>query len=186
MLLTPKPSDIKSTIQQLSNLLEFEDSKQLSNSVFPITTLEIDPQIKQRRNGQRLSTLLQLQSLTKDCLCLVATPEALFGNFPSLASIKENVCSLTVGQAYDFQELVEKLTKGLNYDAEASCESIGEIAIRGGLIDIFPIDQKQPYRIDFFGDEIESIRVFDPASQRSIGNENTYPANMSVKAQAVL
>ena len=174
-LLTPKPSDIESTIQQLSNLLELKDSKPtVQLSPFPESPpLDIDPQIKQRRNAQRLSTLLQLQSPTKDCLCLVTTPEALFGNFPSLASIKENVCSVAVGQAYDFQELVEKLTKGLNYDAEAACESIGEIAIRGGLIDIFPIDQKQPYRIDFFGDEIESIRVFDPASQRSIGNENT-------------
>ncbi len=174
-LLTSKPSDIESTIQQLSNLLVLEDSKAaIQLSPFPESPpLEIDPQIKQRRNAQRLSTLLQLQSLTMDCLCLVTTPEALFGNFPSLPSIKENVCSVAVGQTFDFQELVEKLTKDLNYDAEAACESIGEIAIRGGMIDIFPIDQKQPYRIDFFGDEIESIRVFDPASQRSISNENT-------------
>jgi len=174
-LLTPKPSDIEITIQQLSKLLEFKDSKATFKlSSFPESPpLEIDHQIKQRRNAQRLSTLLQLQSLPKDFHCIVTTPEALFGNFPSLASIKENICTLSVGQSYDFQELVEILTKDLNYDAEAACESIGEIAIRGGLIDIFPIDQKQPYRIDFFGDEIESIRIFDPASQRSISNENT-------------
>lgn len=183
-LLTPKPSDIESSIQRLNSLLEYEPSNAkkitLQLSAFPESPpLEIDPEIRQRRNAQRLSSLLQIQSPSSDSLCIVATPEALFGNFPSLSSIEENACFLEVGQTYNFQELIEKLTKRLNYDAEAACERIGEIAIRGGLIDIYPIDQKQPYRIDFFGDEIESIRIFDPASQRSIGNENslTIPPN---------
>ena len=175
-LLTAKPSDIQILIEQLNCLLQGESKikKTLQLSPFPESPpREIDPEIRQRRNAQRLSSLLKIQSPSTDYLCLVATPEALFGSFPSLSTIQENACSLVVGQTYDFQLLVEQLTERLNYDVESACESIGEIAVRGGLIDIFPIDKKQPYRIDFFGDEIESIRYFDPASQRSIGNETT-------------
>ncbi len=67
----------------------------------------------------------------------------------------------------DYAGLQEALTRTLNYDSEALCEHPGQIAVRGGLIDIYPFDATQPYRVDFFGDEIESIRSFDPTSQRS-------------------
>ncbi|TNY08423.1 hypothetical protein, partial [Escherichia coli] len=44
----------------------------------------------------------------------------------------------------------------------------GEYAVRGGLIDLFPMGSAVPYRVDLFGDEVDSIRVFDPDSQRSL------------------
>ena len=46
----------------------------------------------------------------------------------------------------------------------------GEFSLRGDILDIFEIDQLQPYRIEFFGDEIDGIRIFDPESQRSVEN----------------
>ncbi|MEO6244858.1 MAG: transcription-repair coupling factor, partial [Opitutaceae bacterium] len=55
----------------------------------------------------------------------------------------------------------------LDYDSEAVCEAPGHYAVRGGIIDIYPVTANQPYRLDFFGDEIESIREFDPVTQRS-------------------
>ena len=55
----------------------------------------------------------------------------------------------------------------LDYDSEAVCEAPGHYAIRGGIIDVYPVTANQPYRLDFFGDEIEEIRVFDPVTQRS-------------------
>ena len=74
----------------------------------------------------------------------------------------DNTCMLKVGDRYDYQDLVKQFTEHLSYDVEAACENAGEIAIRGGIIDIYPSNEQQPYRIDFFGDEIESIRIFDP------------------------
>ncbi len=47
------------------------------------------------------------------------------------------------------------------------CEAPGQYAIRGGIIDVYPVTASEPYRLDFFGDEIEQIRAFDPVTQRS-------------------
>src|SRR3546814_17788635 len=45
----------------------------------------------------------------------------------------------------------------------------GEFAVRGGIVDVFPPGQEQPLRLDFFGDELESLRLFDPLTQRTTG-----------------
>jgi transcription-repair coupling factor (superfamily II helicase) len=98
---------------------------------------------------------------------LIATPEALLGNCPAKSAFAEQRLTLEVGESYPFSELIDTLTTELDYDSEALCEQPGQIATRGGLIDIYPYDAHCPYRIDFFGDEIESIRSFDPTSQRT-------------------
>ncbi|MDG1701568.1 MAG: transcription-repair coupling factor [Opitutae bacterium] len=174
-MLTSSPKQIEVYIDQLNNLSAIYDSKG-TNSFLPFPESppkDIDLSIKRSRNALRLSTLLQLKEFKGEKLCIVTTPEALFGDVPPLKSFLDNACLLEVGKQYDYLELVKQLTENLNYDVEAACENLGEIAIRGGIIDIYPINEKQPYRIDFFGDEIESIRIFDPMSQRSIKNQET-------------
>ena len=47
---------------------------------------------------------------------------------------------------------------------------MGEFSVRGGIIDIFPLTEETPFRIELWGDEVDSIRSFDPESQRSIEN----------------
>ena len=74
--------------------------------------------------------------------------------------------ALARGQSHPFQGLLEKLQQ-LDYDSEAVCEAPGHYAIRGGIIDVYPITANKPYRLDFFGDELETIREFDPVTQRS-------------------
>ena len=175
IILTSYPKDIDSYIVQL-NALSTENNCKETTSFFAFPEFPpkgIDFSIKQSRHARRLSTLLQLKEFKGDKLCIVTTPEALFGNIPSLQTIADNTCMLKVGNRYDYQDLVKQLTENLNYDVEAACENIGEMAIRGGIIDIYPSNEQQPYRIDFFGDEIESIRIFDPMSQRSIKNQDT-------------
>jgi transcription-repair coupling factor (superfamily II helicase) len=76
------------------------------------------------------------------------------------------VGSVRRGQTQSFTGLMEQLRE-LDYDSEAVCESPGHYAVRGGIIDIYPVTANQPYRLDFFGDEIEEIRGFDPVTQRS-------------------
>lgn len=60
----------------------------------------------------------------------------------------------------------------MGYSSEAICERPGEFALRGGILDIYPVNARQPLRVDCFGDEVESIRRFDPSTQRSEGEEN--------------
>lgn len=133
---------------------------------------DIDASRREDRICERLATLSALlQTPDKGgSRLLVATPEALLGACPPRPAYESRQIKLRTGEEHPFAALVERLTTELDYDAEALCEYPGQLATRGGLIDIYPYDATQPYRIDFFGDEIESIRSFDPASQRT--NQN--------------
>ncbi len=128
---------------------------------------DIDANRRADRICDRLAVLSALLREPTQPRCLIATPEALLGACPARTNFESRQLKLRVGEEYPFSKLVEQLTTELDYDAEALCEYPGQIATRGGLIDIYPYDANQPYRIDFFGDEIESIRSFDPASQRT-------------------
>jgi len=99
-------------------------------------------------------------------LVVLTTPAALLQPVPALEAFSTREIILTRGQSQPFAALLETL-QSLDYDSEAVCESPGHYAIRGGIIDVYPITASQPYRLDFFGDEIEDIRAFDPVTQRS-------------------
>ena len=99
-------------------------------------------------------------------LIVLTTPAALLQPVPALEAFSTREITLTRGQPQPFAALLETL-HSLDYDSEAVCESPGHYAIRGGIIDVYPITATQPYRLDFFGDEIEDIRAFDPVTQRS-------------------
>lgn len=59
--------------------------------------------------------------------------------------------------------------RGIGYETVSVVEAPGQISQRGGILDVYPPQAKQPYRLDFFGDEIEAIRTFEPSTQRSTG-----------------
>jgi transcription-repair coupling factor (superfamily II helicase) len=99
-------------------------------------------------------------------LVIATTPAALLQSVPALEAFATRELELAPGQHQSFQALLEKLRE-LDYDCEAVCEAPGHYAIRGGIIDVYPITANQPYRLDFFGDEIEEISAFDPVTQRS-------------------
>lgn len=75
------------------------------------------------------------------------------------------------GTKIPFDSLPELLTN-LGYKRAAVVSDKGEFALRGGILDLFPVSSPDPFRIDFFGDEIEEIRTFDPVGQKSIGKAN--------------
>ena len=128
---------------------------------------DIDAQRRSDRICDRLTVLSALLANPAGKRLLIATPEALLGNSPDKVSFAQQRLTLRVGQSHFFSELIATLTSDLDYDSEALCEEPGQIATRGGLIDLYPYDAHEPYRIDFFGDEIESIRRFDPTTQRT-------------------
>jgi transcription-repair coupling factor (superfamily II helicase) len=78
------------------------------------------------------------------------------------------VCQyLVAGEELERETLVEKLVK-LGYSHVPIVEDRGSFSVRGGILDIFPPDQEQPVRIEFFGDLVETMRLFDPVTQRSL------------------
>ena len=92
--------------------------------------------------------------------------------------IRQRVIKLFNTDTVDFEELKKKIAD-LGYDREVQIEGPGQFAVRGGILDVFPITEEVPIRIEFWGDEIDSIRTFDVDSQRSIENLEAieiYPA----------
>ena len=128
---------------------------------------DIDAQRRMDGECERLAVLSALLQAGPDARLLIATPEALLGACPARTPFESQQLKLRSGEQHAFGELVQRLTGELDYDAEALCEQPGQLATRGGLLDIYPVDAPHPYRLDFFGDEIESIRSFDPGSQLS-------------------
>ncbi len=117
-----------------------------------------------------------------DSLVVVTTPAALLQTVPALEEFAQRELVLTRGQKQPFHGLLEQLQK-LDYDSEAVCEAPGHYAIRGGIIDVYPITANQPYRLDFFGDEIEDIRIFDPVTQRSGESVNSISLSASPRVK---
>ena len=77
------------------------------------------------------------------------------------------------GKSYDIHALKETLIN-YGYQHQYTVEKVGDFAIRGGILDIFPIQYQQPIRLDFFGDEVDVIKTFDLDSQRSIEHINGF------------
>jgi len=94
-------------------------------------------------------------------------------------SFKEKLIALKVSQDINFSELVRKIFQ-LGYERVDRVEAAGEYSVRGGIIDIYSLSYELPYRIEFWGDSIDTIRVFDPVtqlSQRQIGSIDIFPAD---------
>jgi transcription-repair coupling factor (superfamily II helicase) len=81
--------------------------------------------------------------------------------------LREDTVTLKVGIECELHGLLEKLVR-MGYVREVMVEQRGEISLRGGILDVFPISSELPYRVEFFGDAVDSIRRFEPETQRSI------------------
>ena len=88
---------------------------------------------------------------------------------PEPKDVIEARITLEVGAEYEFQTLISDLN-ALGYQRVEQVEKKGEFAVRGSVVDIFPLNQDDPSRMDFFDIEIDSLRTFDQATQRSIEN----------------
>ncbi len=88
---------------------------------------------------------------------------------PNINEYKKNILTLKVGDEISRDQLIKQLLN-IGYTRETTVTRTGDISIRGFIIDIFPLSCSNAVRLEFFGDEIESIREFDITSQKSIGS----------------
>ena len=96
-----------------------------------------------------------------------------------LHMVRERICVFKLGDMVDFEQLKHDMVS-LGYDREEEISGPGQFAVRGGILDIYPLTEEVPIRIELWGDEIDSIRTFDVESQRSIENLeqiSIYPAS---------
>jgi len=117
--------------------------------------------------SQRLETLYRLPGLTRGIV--LASASTLMHRLAPTDYVSGHSFMLRVGDKLDIQHLREQLTRS-TYRSVSQVMEAGEFAVRGGLVDIFPMGSHAPYRIDLYGEQVDSIREFDPVSQRS-GNK---------------
>ena len=118
--------------------------------------------------GQRLRVLRQLESDSPPRI-LLTTMQALLQPVPDRDQLGKNRRRLRVGQELPMEEIVTWLI-GQGLQRMEAVEIPGEFSSRGGILDVFSPDAEAPYRLEFLGDEIESIRQFSPETQRSLGD----------------
>jgi transcription-repair coupling factor (superfamily II helicase) len=117
--------------------------------------------------AQRLRLLKQLESPTPPRL-LLTTLQALMQPVADRAQLAASRRILRTAQSVDLDELASWLIERGYRPAEA-VDMPGEFSRRGGILDVFSPDAEAPYRLEFFGDDLESIRQFSPQTQRSLG-----------------
>ncbi|HLR35943.1 MAG TPA: transcription-repair coupling factor [Tissierellales bacterium] len=117
---------------------------------------------------ERLKVLSRLNE--GENIIVVTYVEALLNKVLSKNLFNKYTTKLEYGQIITLERLTENfISQG--YERVTQVEGVGQFSIRGGIVDFFPPNSKNPYRVEFFGDEIDSIRSFDIRDQRSIKRE---------------
>ena len=117
--------------------------------------------------GKRLEVLHSVAE-GKEPQIVIAPVQAVMQKVLPKDTLKDNSLSISKGDTISFDTLPNELEKR-GYIRCPVASDKGEFAVRGGLIDIYPVSSSDPVRLDFFGDEVEAIRTFDPLSQKTIG-----------------
>ncbi len=114
-----------------------------------------------------IQRLLERDDKAKKPLTVVLSLEAGMDRILPLDFVRENLVTIRQQDQVDLQKFSRHLAH-LGYEKTGQVEGPGQFAVRGGILDIFPLTEECPYRIEFWDDEVDTIRSFDVASQRSI------------------
>ena len=122
--------------------------------------------------AQRLDSLGKLAGKIESGLVLT-TVSAILQRVPDSDLFHRGGLTGKVSERISQDDFTEYFMRN-GYRRAATVREAGEYAFRGGIVDVFPPGAPEPYRLDFFGDELETIRTFDPMSQRTTGNEEAF------------
>ena len=117
----------------------------------------------------RTEALAHLSARDRDSLrkkVLVTYPEALFEKVVNASSLSTNMIHIKTSEILKVDELMKRFV-GLGFKREDFVYEPGQFAMRGGILDIYSFGNEHPYRIELFGNEVDSIRIFNPETQLS-------------------
>src|ERR1700722_12609734 len=147
----------------------FQGGKRAGQALMPLPDWEILPydlfSSHPDITSRRLQTLFELPDARGGCLILAA--DTLLQRLPPVAYVRGRAFDLAVGQTLSVEPFRQRLADA-GYASVGQVTVPGEFAVRGSLLDVFPMGAESPLRIDLFGTEIEAIRRFDPETQRSL------------------
>ena len=126
--------------------------------------------VSRQYEHRRLSVLRALAA--GECPLLVCTAEAVLQRTLPKALLEGASRVLRMGESHDLNQLAETLTAA-GYTRCEQVEGAGQFALRGGILDFFSPSQAKPVRVEFFGDEIDAMGLFDPDTQRRVENIGT-------------
>lgn len=152
-------------LKKMAKDMQFFEEEEIT--IFPkreIVYYDIDTQNKDI-SMDRLKVYAQWYQ--SDVRVVLTTVEAIMQRTMPKTMLFEQVLPLEVGMEMELDAMKERLVQ-IGYERTDMVEGRGQFSVRGGIIDVFPLTTKDPIRIEFWGDEIDSIRYFDVISQRSI------------------
>lgn len=109
---------------------------------------------------------------------VVTTVDGLMDHLMPLSRLRDACLLIGAGEVLDVEEVKEQLSD-MGYERVGQVDGMGQFSVRGGIIDIYPLTEELPIRIEMWDDEVDSIRFFDPESQRSVSQLDEvviYPA----------
>lgn len=109
------------------------------------------------------------ESLNNNKKIIITDINGYLKKLPSINDFKNNIIKLKIGTDINLKNIVDNLYE-IGYEKETLVTKPGEFGLRGFILDIFPLNEENPIRIEFFGDTIESIRYFEVESQKSLEN----------------
>jgi len=148
--------------------LLFEENRRLRDNLLLFPSLDTLPYEDAAPDRELLRERLKgLWRLARgERLLVITTPDGAFGQTLPPEKLLASVIEMTRGETLSRENLADSLVRA-GYEREEVVEGPGEFSLRGGVIDIWPSTADAPLRIEQFGDEIESLRYFDPNTQRS-------------------
>ena len=172
VIVCPNVSTAKKMIQDLKFYSETEIVYFPSNEV-----IYYNSDIESREiENQRVYAINKM--ISGEPAIIVTTIEALMQKVMQKETYLNKNMKFRVGESAVLEDIVSNLVS-LGYKRQDVVESSGQFAVRGGLLDIFPANESFPYRIEFFGDEIDSIRKFDTDTQKSTENIDVFELSFS-------
>ncbi len=137
-------------------------------SIYEQSHLPVEVLAKEENEGDRTFALAMLVQ-KKPCV-VVVNVMALMDYYPKPDYFTDGIVSVEVGQIFDQEAFLDKIYN-LGYEASSVCDQAGFFAKRGGIVDVYSPNNASPVRIEWFDDEIDSIRYFSSETQKS--EENT-------------
>ena len=114
--------------------------------------------------GERINSFLKILDKNNPVRLVLITVSALIQKNIPLENYPKSVKKITIGSELNLSTFVKNAIDS-GYRRAGNVMDIGEIAVRGGIVDIYSPSYKNPIRIDFFGDEVEDLKFFDPLTQ---------------------
>ena len=174
LIVTPNLYSAQNVYEQISSFINEDD----------ILFYPLDEVIRIDKVSSSKEMISQRLYVMSECLngknkILITHVSASLRYLPPKSVYKDHTIELKVGLSYDIKKIIDLLTEN-GFSRVGKIDQSLQFALRGDILDVFPINSEIPYRIEFFDDEIESIRTFDIASQRSlneISSINIFPSN---------